>query len=68
MAFYDTPQTTGHGPIRRFISGVAQEIVAWRERNETRKALSKLSDGELSDIGFLRADLDMTHDDTLHNG
>ena len=40
------------------VSAVIGRIVAWNDARVTRKALSRLSDHELDDIGLTRADID----------
>ena len=42
------------GMIFRFVAAVA----VWNDARVTRKALSKLSDRELDDIGLCRGDID----------
>ena len=58
MATFDT--TRAHfgatGLIGR-MSNLVGSVVAWQEARETRKALSKLTDRELDDIGLHRGDI-----------
>lgn len=49
---------TGFAPIGGAFSAVIGRLVTWNDARVTRKALSKLSDRELDDIGLSRADLD----------
>lgn len=58
MAFYDTTRPHAAGSISRAVSTFVAEFRTWREAAMTRRALSKLSDHELADIGLLRSDLD----------
>ena len=54
---YSRPFTGGRplgGRLSRFIGGLA----AWNDARQTRKALSRLTDRELSDIGLIRGDID----------
>lgn len=67
MAFYDTTRPAGFGRVRRLIAEIVHDFADWREERETRKALSKLTDGELFDIGLQRSDLHMRRDE-LRNG
>ncbi len=58
MAFYDTTRPQAAGSTSRAVFSFVTEFRAWREAALTRRALSKLSDHELSDIGLQRSDLD----------
>ncbi|MCU0910521.1 MAG: DUF1127 domain-containing protein [Rhodobacteraceae bacterium] len=40
------------------VSAVIGRVVAWNDARVTRKALSRLSDHELADIGLSRSDID----------
>jgi uncharacterized protein YjiS (DUF1127 family) len=40
------------------VSAVIGRVVAWNDARVTRKALARLSDHELADIGLSRADID----------
>ena len=40
------------GVFAYFLSGVIAQLVAWNDARATRKALNRLSDHELSDIGL----------------
>lgn len=58
MAVTDTSRPTSAasrlgGPFR-----LINAFVAWNELRRTRKALSRLSDRELDDIGLSRGDID----------
>tara|TARA_R110002096_G_scaffold47539_46_gene126892 strand:- start:3075 stop:3272 length:198 start_codon:yes stop_codon:yes gene_type:complete len=41
----------------QFISNFAAMLVSWNDSRTTRKALSKLTDRELDDIGLCRSDI-----------
>ena len=41
------------------LSGVVAAIAAWNDARLTRKALGRLSDRELDDIGLCRGDVEM---------
>lgn len=43
----------------RGLSGVVAALAAWNDARLTRKALGRLSDRELDDIGLCRGDVDM---------
>jgi uncharacterized protein YjiS (DUF1127 family) len=58
MAFYDTSRPHAAGSLFRAVATLVTEFRDWREAVLTRRALDKLSDHELADIGLLRADLD----------
>ena len=64
MASYETSSAAPFGAIAayRLIKTVADGIdavAAWNDRRMTRKALSKLTDRELDDIGLCRGDVEM---------
>jgi uncharacterized protein YjiS (DUF1127 family) len=63
MAAFDTnrPQIGSAGNAGRIALGFASmlgSLAAWNDARMTRKALSRLSDRELDDIGLSRADID----------
>ncbi|MFN7224834.1 MAG: DUF1127 domain-containing protein [Paracoccaceae bacterium] len=63
MAAYETSRTAPFGAISIFravqgISGMLTAVAAWNDARITRKALSKLSDRELDDIGLCRGDIE----------
>ncbi|GAB4297341.1 MAG: hypothetical protein Kow0058_14150 [Roseovarius sp.] len=43
------------------VSRLIARLVAWNETRLTRRALSRLSDRELDDIGLTRDDIDRIH-------
>ena len=51
-------QTVAAGSISGLISRSVAAFVAWNDVRATRKALAKLSDRELDDIGLCRGDID----------
>lgn len=63
MANYETSRTAPLGAITVFrlvqsVGNVASTIQAWNSARVTRKALSRLSNRELDDIGLCRGDID----------
>ncbi|MCO6385081.1 DUF1127 domain-containing protein [Oceanicola sp. 502str15] len=62
MAYFDpTARATGStlaGKITRFLTRPTGIIAEWNDRRVTRKALSKLTDRELDDIGLCRGDVE----------
>ena len=64
MAAYDTSRPAPFGAISIFravlnISGLMGAVTLWNDARLTRKALSKLTDRELDDIGLCRGDIEM---------
>lgn len=48
-----------HGAgIGRRLAAIFHAVAAWNDARATRKALSKLTDRELEDIGLCRGDID----------
>jgi uncharacterized protein YjiS (DUF1127 family) len=43
----------------QFVNGLYNAFADWNDARVTRKALSKLSDRELDDIGLCRGDVEM---------
>ncbi len=62
MATYDhTRDRAGAGAFAGFgaaISALIADLAAWNDARITRKALARLSDRELDDIGLSRGDID----------
>ena len=63
MAAYETTRTAPFGAITifRFVQSVNDKLAAlaaWNDARVTRKALTKLSDRELDDIGLCRGDIE----------
>lgn len=63
MAAYETTRTAPFGAIAifRFVQSVNDKVAAlaaWNDARITRKALGKLSDRELDDIGLCRGDIE----------
>ncbi|RDC71364.1 DUF1127 domain-containing protein [Rhodovulum sp. 12E13] len=58
MAYFDirTPATAGR--LGRAVDTLIASVAEWREARINRRALAKLSDRELADIGLQRSDLD----------
>lgn len=46
------------GHVSELAYRIAAAVADWRGRRSTRKALSRLSDEQLDDIGLTRADID----------
>ena len=64
MAAYETSRAAPFGAISIFraVQGVGNmfaAVSAWNDARVTRKALSRLSDRELDDIGLCRGDIEM---------
>lgn len=62
MAAFSTSRTAPFGAIAtfravQFIGETATMLIDWNEARITRKALSKLTDRELDDIGLCRSDI-----------
>ncbi len=61
MAAFDTFRPVGTvrpGLFARFWADTFGSVATWADNRATYKALSKLSDRELDDIGLSRSDLD----------
>ncbi|MCR8725131.1 DUF1127 domain-containing protein [Frigidibacter sp. ROC022] len=60
MAFFETTRTAGLASAGRpsLISTALGRLAAWNEARITRRALERLSDHELDDIGLCRGDID----------
>jgi len=58
MAYYDIRSPATAGRLGRAVDSLVADIAAWREARANRRALAKLSDHELADIGLQRADLE----------
>lgn len=64
MAAYETTRSAPFGAISifRFVQYVSDSFaafIAWNDLRVTRKALAKLSDRELDDIGLCRGDIEL---------
>lgn len=64
MAATDTTRPAPFGAIStyraiQFVSTVIETVAGWNDARVTRKALSRLSDRELDDIGLCRGDIEM---------
>lgn len=64
MAAYETSRTAPFGAIAifRFVQYLNDKVAtfaAWNDARVTRKALTKLSDRELDDIGLCRGDIEV---------
>lgn len=64
MAAYETSRAAPFGAISifRFVQSlgeVSARFAAWNDARVTRKALSKLTDRELDDIGLCRGDIEL---------
>ncbi|MEM0949459.1 MAG: DUF1127 domain-containing protein [Pseudomonadota bacterium] len=59
MATYDLPRMqTGGNTFGNRLSALYTTFLSWNDARATRRALSKLSDHELEDIGLVRGDID----------
>lgn len=63
MAAVETTRPAPYGAITTYrainaLSNVALMFSAWNDARVTRKALNKLSDRELDDIGLCRGDIE----------
>lgn len=64
MAAYETSRAAPFGAISifrfvQYVTDATATVAAWNDARVTRKALSKLSDRELDDIGLCRGDVDL---------
>ena len=64
MAAIETSRPAPFGAITTYravngFAGIFAAFKAWNDARVTRKALSKLSDRELDDIGLCRGDIEM---------
>lgn len=64
MAAYESSRAAPFGAISifrsvQFVSGFVNSLEAWNDARVTRKALGKLSDRELDDIGLCRGDVEL---------
>ena len=64
MAAYETSRAAPFGAVSIFrsvqvLAGITATLSAWNDARITRKALGRLSDRELDDIGLSRADIDV---------
>ena len=64
MAAYESSRAAPFGAIAifRFVQSISDKfsgMAAWNDARITRKALGKLSDRELDDIGLCRGDIEM---------
>ncbi|MGA0540867.1 DUF1127 domain-containing protein [Neotabrizicola sp. VNH66] len=64
MAAIETSRPAPFGAITTYraingLSGVFASLKGWNDARLTRKALSKLTDRELDDIGLCRGDIEM---------
>ncbi|MFP7571921.1 DUF1127 domain-containing protein [Marivita sp. S2033] len=60
MAAFDTTRPTYASrdkSLNAFFFKLAASVAAWNDSRRTRKALERLSDYELNDIGLTRADI-----------
>lgn len=59
MALLDTTRAPAHGfATPGFFARLVGTLLSWNDRRATRRALSRLSDRELDDIGLCRGDID----------
>lgn len=63
MAAYETSRAAPFGAVSifrsvQFFAGFIAAVAAWNDARVTRKALGRLSDRELDDIGLSRAEIE----------
>ena len=58
MSAFDPPRMTSRSVHSGFWAQLIGTLQTWNDARMTRKALSKLSDRELNDIGLTRFDID----------
>ena len=64
MAAYQTSRVAPKGVLSTLVAGAGLQsllgaFLAWNDARVTRKALGRLSDRELDDIGLCRGDVEM---------
>ncbi len=57
MALVDTTRRAPAGAASNFFTSLVLSLRDWNDARITRRALNKLSDRELDDIGLCRADI-----------
>lgn len=62
MALREMSQNPAASHLNRLVAKIANVIWEWRDERASRKALGKLTDRELDDIGLLRSDIDQLTD------
>jgi uncharacterized protein YjiS (DUF1127 family) len=60
MAYFDHTHPAAPGTLRRIAAALCAIYTSRHDAVLNRRALSKLTDAELDDIGLVRADLDLT--------
>ncbi|MCB2095515.1 MAG: DUF1127 domain-containing protein [Rhodobacteraceae bacterium] len=58
MSVYETNRPATVGTFSGVFGLMVSTFTAWNDARATRKALTKLSDRELDDIGLCRSDID----------
>lgn len=61
MAAFETTRPVSGlfgGRLRTLVASVADAVSTWNDLRVTRRALSKLTDRELDDIGLTRGDIE----------
>jgi len=58
MAYFDLNRTATQSPLGRLAAEIYGAFIAWRDARQIRRAMAKLTDRELEDLGLLQADLD----------
>ena len=58
MSAIDIIRPMNNGRAGTFVASAFNAIFAWNDARVTRKALSKLTDRELDDIGLCRGDIE----------
>ena len=61
MAAFETSRPASGlfgGRLSALVASVADAVIAWNDLRVTRRALAKLTDRELDDIGLTRGDIE----------
>ena len=58
MAAFETNRSAAPGAGIGLVGRLVAAVAAWNDARVTRKALARLSDRELEDIGLTRSDID----------
>lgn len=58
MSVFEITRPASRGSVTGMITRLAAIVADWNDARVTRKALSRLTDRELDDIGLCRGDID----------